>query len=388
VLGKLDLAWALKNKHLAQPKYHILTDDIDVQKLSNIKNGLTKSELDKTLFLHKRDDEIIRIINEQLRAAGVADPRCIVFCKNIRHINNFLNHLPPGTATIIHSKMSRDNQRKAISDFREGSFKFILTVDIFNEGVDIPEVNSLVFLRSTSSKTIWLQQLGRGLRKTPEKNFVEVFDFVGSVNRILEVEELKKDVQKSSLEGNSSSDKDDEETNEDCEPKEIVHDSQIEVAYSKYAAEVQKLLEQYQFKINTRQDCVDELIRISRELNRIPNQIEIVDGIKNITIDQFVTIFNDYWNAISVVFADNDTAKFEKVVNDKIIDVGNYHAGKFKVIPSPEMVQLETMISGLPLASVPYIREVIKGVSLEQVSPPDLPEVVIAQKVSRGTALA
>jgi hypothetical protein len=52
------------------------------------------------------------------------------------------------------------------------------------------------------------------------------------------------------------------------------------------------------------------------------------------------------------------------------------------------MVQLETMISGLPLASVPYIREVIKGVSLEQVSPPDLPEEVIAQKVSRGPALA
>jgi superfamily II DNA or RNA helicase len=379
VLGKLDLAWALKNKHLAQPKYHILTDDIDADKLSSIKNGLTKSELDKTLFLHKKDDEIIKIIDDQLREVGVTDPRCIVFCRNIRHINNFLNYLPPGTATVIHSKMSRENQRRAISDFREGSYRYILTVDIFNEGVDIPEVNALVFLRSTASKTIWLQQLGRGLRKTPEKNFVEVFDFVGSVGRILDVEELKKNIHKTVRSSKSAGDTEEEFRGDEEEEVQVLHDTDLNVSYSKYAAEVQKLLEQYQFKINTRQDCTEEILRIAQDLDRIPLQQEIVEGLQSVSIDQFVTIFNDYWTSISSVLGERDTVKIKEMIEARIVETCNYHKANYRVTPSAEMIQLETSFSGLPLSSIPYIKSVIKEIPLYNESSSEFPKKVFTQ---------
>ncbi|EJX07832.1 protein containing DNA/RNA helicase [gut metagenome] len=60
------------------------------------------------------------------------------------------------------------------------SLDYLLTVDIFNEGVDIPEVNQVIFLRPTESAIIFVQQLGRGLRKAPGKEFVVIIDFIGN----------------------------------------------------------------------------------------------------------------------------------------------------------------------------------------------------------------
>lgn len=68
-------------------------------------------------------------------------------------------------------------------DSREGGLDYIFTVDIFNEGVDIPAVNQVVMLRPTESSIVFVQQLGRGLRKSPEKEFVVIIDFIGNYNK-------------------------------------------------------------------------------------------------------------------------------------------------------------------------------------------------------------
>ncbi|MDN8729684.1 helicase-related protein, partial [Staphylococcus aureus] len=65
-----------------------------------------------------------------------------------------------------------------IEKLKEGKINYIITVDLFNEGIDIPEVNQVVMLRPTESSIIFIQQLGRGLRKSSNKEYVTVIDFI------------------------------------------------------------------------------------------------------------------------------------------------------------------------------------------------------------------
>ena len=110
--------------------------------------------------------------------------KCIAFCTNIAHaeimaeeFNNF------GYSSIALTGANDLGQRvKAFNDLQDDNneLEIICTVDILNEGVDIPSVNMVLFLRPTESSTIFLQQLGRGLRKFKDKKYVTVLDFIGN----------------------------------------------------------------------------------------------------------------------------------------------------------------------------------------------------------------
>ena len=67
-----------------------------------------------------------------------------------------------------------------VNQLENGELDYILTVDIFNEGIDIPSINQVVMLRQTQSSIIFIQQLGRGLRKHNSKDFVTIIDFIGN----------------------------------------------------------------------------------------------------------------------------------------------------------------------------------------------------------------
>lgn len=75
---------------------------------------------------------------------------------------------------------SQDERLRQVERLENGLLDYILTVDIFNEGIDIPRVNQVVMLRQTQSSIIFIQQLGRGLRKDPTKRFVTIIDFIGN----------------------------------------------------------------------------------------------------------------------------------------------------------------------------------------------------------------
>lgn len=79
-----------------------------------------------------------------------------------------------------------------MSDFRDGRVPIVAAVDIFNEGVDIPDVNILCFMRVTHSRRIFVQQLGRGLRLRPGKERVQVLDFVSDIRRIAATLDLQR----------------------------------------------------------------------------------------------------------------------------------------------------------------------------------------------------
>jgi superfamily II DNA/RNA helicase len=87
-----------------------------------------------------------------------------------------------------------------MSRFRAGQLDVVATVDLFNEGVDVPDVDFIVFMRSTHSRRIFVQQLGRGLRISRNKNKVVVLDFVTDLRRIAEVLDLDRAIRGANVE--------------------------------------------------------------------------------------------------------------------------------------------------------------------------------------------
>lgn len=184
---------AIAKGWLTQVEYHILNDSLSHWKLKKImKEVFEKGErvsvkqINETVFIKKRDDEIARTIQKY---AG-SSKKAIIFCEKIEHAENFQKYLPG--AMTYHSKVpggARENRRR-LDAFRDGSLQYILAVDKFNEGIDVPDAELIVFLRCTDSKTIFYQQLGRGLRKVFGKEKVVVLDFVANCERLAYVKEM------------------------------------------------------------------------------------------------------------------------------------------------------------------------------------------------------
>lgn len=188
VIYEKDLPQAIKEHLLATVDYRLLLDDIeDIFKYLG-RDDITIAELNRNIFVPKRDDEIVRIINEKV--AEREHPKTIVFCPSISHAN-IIAELIDG-AVVVHSELPQSTCYKRIAAFRGGKVHTIVSVDQLNEGVDIPGADVIVFLRSTVSPTIFYQQLGRGLRKTQGKKSVLVLDFVANCERIEMIENLRR----------------------------------------------------------------------------------------------------------------------------------------------------------------------------------------------------
>ena len=128
----------------------------------------------------------IEFIKEQIEKHRKPNEKlkCIAFCTNIQSSKLMAEELfEEGYQTISLTGINDTGIRmKAFKDLQDDNnpLEIICTVDILNEGVDIPQVNMVLFLRPTESQTIFIQQLGRGLRKYPGKEYVTVLDFIGN----------------------------------------------------------------------------------------------------------------------------------------------------------------------------------------------------------------
>lgn len=107
--------------------------------------------------------------------------RALGFCVSIDHANFMANRFSQAgiESRAVTSNTPDDDRRQALTDLRDGRVQVLFTVDLFNEGVDIPAIDVVLMLRPTESATIFLQQLGRGLRRTEGKDVLTVLDFVG-----------------------------------------------------------------------------------------------------------------------------------------------------------------------------------------------------------------
>lgn len=342
-IGKYDLVWALRNRRLAFPKYVVMLNDLKEQEISKIEEGLSLEDLDKKFFLNKKDDEVIRLIEETVDHENIENPKAIVFCQSIEHINHLIQFFAPGTATYVHSKMVPELRRTNIRNFREYDFRYILVCDLFNEGIDIPETNILVFLRSTKSRRIWLQQLGRGLRKTPNKEYVHVFDFVGSLERINDINKLQNDLGgiKKKIESY------------DLEDEIIINDF-IEVKYTKHAVQVLTLLEEQKWKLIPVIKAKEILEDYYSDNEIIPLPETICEELKNISSDQINTHFGSYWGYITSVFGSNEDI-FDYLKKRYEVSYQKFTSAKYQ--PTPTDIIVDTRVEGLDLFDLKNIKK-------------------------------
>lgn len=338
-IGKFDLVWALKHRKLAFPKYLVLLDDLDQDKIDQLDSGLSIADLDKRLFLHKKDQEVVRIIERTVAEQEIENIKGIIFCRSIRHMNHLIGFFELGTATLVHSKMSDQERRENIRNFREGEYKYILVCDLFNEGIDIPETNVLIFMRYTGSRTIWLQQLGRGLRKTPNKEYVHVLDFVGSLERLNEVKELSRAVRNMPVDRESLID-----DVEGLSTQDVFHDGSLEVKYSTEAAKVLELIENMNLQLNSREILLKKLRSYFQVNGNIPFIFDLDKVLMDVSLDQISTHFGSYYNFLYAALNNNfDTEPMTK----KISDFVKSYFQQYKVVPSLRAISHHFMESQL-----------------------------------------
>jgi superfamily II DNA or RNA helicase len=190
---KIGIAEGLRRGFLCEADYRLLADNIDWQMVRTVsRNRYSISQLNKLLLLPTRDEEAARAV----RALFDQEQRhsAIVFCSSVAHAKSFAATLRlfGFKAEPIVGEMDPWERDRVMTAFRNGALDMVTTRDLFNEGVDVPDVDMLIFMRVTHSRRIFVQQLGRGLRVSTKKKKVVVLDFVSDLRRIAEVIELEK----------------------------------------------------------------------------------------------------------------------------------------------------------------------------------------------------
>jgi superfamily II DNA or RNA helicase len=180
IAAEIRLPEAMNRKLLCPFQYFAVSDTIDLDSVT-WKNGRYESkELTK---IYTKDDrrvaEILVNCNKYLN--DLNEVRALGFCVSTAHARYMAEKfiLAGLKADYLTSENAKEQRASAKSRLRNKEINYLFVVDIFNEGVDVPELDTVLFLRPTESLTIFLQQLGRGLRLADNKDCLTVLDFVG-----------------------------------------------------------------------------------------------------------------------------------------------------------------------------------------------------------------
>ncbi len=184
IAAEIRLHEAIERKMLCPFQYFGVSDCVDLSRLAWSRGGYIVSELEK---VYTTNDIRTRLIYDAVRKyiPNVEEVIGLGFCVSIKHAEHMaktFNKYGIPSAFLVGS--SDEKTREDIQyQLRNREIKFIFVVDLFNEGIDIPEINTVLFLRPTESLTVFLQQLGRGLRLYGGKEGLTVLDFIGKANR-------------------------------------------------------------------------------------------------------------------------------------------------------------------------------------------------------------
>jgi superfamily II DNA or RNA helicase len=184
IAAEIRLPEAIDRKLLCPFQYFGVTDNIDLDDLKWTRGGYEKSALSNIYTGNDfRSNMIVKAILKYV--TDIDEVKGLGFCVSKDHaeyMSLMLNKM--GIPSMFLTSDSSDEERNtAKKRLVNGQFRFIFVVDIYNEGVDIPEINTILFLRPTESLTVFLQQLGRGLRLAREKECLTVLDFIGQSNK-------------------------------------------------------------------------------------------------------------------------------------------------------------------------------------------------------------
>ena len=187
-----SIVQAMNEGWLSEVDYRLLVDNVPWPDLPNMTGAsFTIRELNARLFVPQLEEAIVDKI--QAHWIEIGQPRALVFCRSIQSAERMaraINARGFAHCEVLTSRAQpgerRIDREIKLMRFGDGDIDILCGVDIFNEGIDVPDVNLLVFLRVTHSRRIFVQQLGRGLRWRPGK-VVRVLDFVSDVRRLAAV---------------------------------------------------------------------------------------------------------------------------------------------------------------------------------------------------------
>lgn len=268
---------AINNGFLVPYTYYGLTDNIDYSNIRYNGNKYKVEDLDRALIIPERNERIF----DEYMAKGNGN-KALGFCCSIKHAKEMaelFNSKGIPSIAITSETPDRDNVIKA---FRQSTYTVAFTVDLFNEGIDFPDLRVLLFLRPTESKTIFTQQLGRGLRLCGGKGNVVVIDFIGNYKKANLIRKILS-------QGRSTTKKDSQGRVEKIEyeysPKcHVIFDSEVEqILDSQDKAE----------RDITREDLIGAYWDLTEKLGRRPSQ-EDINNQGEYKVAKYVAIFGTW----------------------------------------------------------------------------------------------
>lgn len=189
-VARVDMLKGLRMGYLTDVDYRMYTDNLDWEQLTTNHEGIyNPKQISKSIFITEWDNAVagkIKSAWDEIKSEGT-QPRGIIFCANIRAADRMarqINAMNFTKAAAIHSGLSQIETNKMLWDFSEGKLGIVTAIDSLSEGIDVPDINLVVFQRVTHSRRIFIQQLGRGLRISEGKTKTIVLDFVTDIKRI------------------------------------------------------------------------------------------------------------------------------------------------------------------------------------------------------------
>lgn len=174
----LSLTQAMEEGIVAQANVYRIETNIDLSHVRFNGKDYVNADLEKSIRVTSRNELIVNVLKEYFCEGEIANRQGIIFCVNTKHtleMEKLLN--AAGICAKSYTGQTK-NADKVMEDFKEKKIRFLCACNMISEGWDYPELGILVMARPTLSKVLYLQQIGRGLRRTNSKTNVFVVDVV------------------------------------------------------------------------------------------------------------------------------------------------------------------------------------------------------------------
>ncbi|MDD3305835.1 MAG: DEAD/DEAH box helicase family protein [Acetobacterium sp.] len=302
---EVRLKEAINKGWLVPFRYYGIYDDLDYAQVDYCKGQYDAGQLAELASVNKRGNLIFK------HYAKYGSRRALGFCINRRHalyMTSYFRAQGIACGAVISGTVNEDqrelvqDRETAISDLKTGKLAVIFSVDMFNEGLDIPELDMVMFLRPTQSPIVFLQQLGRGLRKSRGKSYLNVLDFIGNYKKA----NLVPFWLNSEIPPESAGKKGYQLPSEDDYPVDCLVDFDFQLI------DLFKKIARDQKKISDR--VVDEFHRIGDQLERRPLRLDFYIHLDETLYQQIrnkkeINVFRDYLSFLDILNQTNPAEK-------------------------------------------------------------------------------
>lgn len=322
---EISLKSAINKGMLVPFHYYGIYDDTDYSGIHIVRGKYDEKELNETYIgnVYRHD-----LIYKYYRKYG--SKRALGFCCSREHAEEmaqeFCKRGIPSVAVYSNSNSEYAEERSvAIKKLTDGEIRVIFSVDMFNEGVDIPSVDMVMFLRPTESPIVFLQQLGRGLRKSKGKEYLNVLDFIGNYEKAGSVRYLL--TGSSKLERGSYDPADRSDFPDDCQ---IDFDMRLIDLFS----------EMDKKRLKLKDKIVNEYFRVKDLLEKAPSRMELFTYMEDDVYQMAVTHskenpfkrYLDFKNSINEL-SDDENEIYHGIGNEFISLIENTSMSKVYKMP-------------------------------------------------------